>query len=205
MKGESMATVREEVNERIKKLLDERAAEYAANTQQIAACDSTIREQTTAMQTATEATNVEDYEKAKSAIHKAEVAKEMYLARQEQLNAREIVSEEESDKVIESLLRYNAKLAEDFDKAVLEHLEPLKKIYADYVTEKEALTHTAYMWTQQIRPTYRNWYDVVYGQAVTSSPSRSKDPVDISRYLKTSSATGSTGDFVSRTSFGRLI
>lgn len=100
-----------------------------------------------------------DYEAhctAKAALAHAVDCEEMLDRRLNQLASAKLVPEEESDKVIGSLLQYEQDLEKSFEDNVAALLAALKDAmtkHKDAVDEAEGAIHS---WTQNIHPNYRS-------------------------------------------------
>jgi hypothetical protein len=135
-----------------------------------------------AMKKATEEMNEEDYAAAKEAKQKATTAKEMYDKRYKQIAAQEYISEEESDKIIDSLLAFENQLAADFKKDLAEELKKLKALYKGYADTVQDTENTIRSWEQSIHRNYNSrgasyWTNPDTGETTT----RSATPIPVHR------------------------
>lgn len=108
-----------------------------------------------AMKTATAEIDLDAYQIAK--IHKeaAEDAIAMYTARQDQLQQKDMVTEEESDHVIDSLLEYEEDLRSDFETSCGKLLDQLRDLYDDYTDHVEEAEKAIKDWTTMIHTNHR--------------------------------------------------
>ena len=112
-----------------------------------------------AMQAASKATESLDTK----AFHDAQVIlsdiaerKQMLNNRASQLASYKIVSEEESDAVIDSLKEYVEDLSAEFRAAADNHVEALLSLYEDYKSAVDEASRAINGWTSQIHPNYRS-------------------------------------------------
>ena len=163
-----MATknITKEVQERIKKLTGDKAAELAKIHQKQNEARNQIEAAGLAIKEATAVMNLEAYEKATADKRKAQAALDMYSGRYDQIRKQEYVSEAESDSVIDSLLGYEKTLEEDFKKAVAEPLKKLAELHKEY---KAAVAET--------ENTIKNWEGNIHANYSTRGATKYKDPV----------------------------
>lgn len=149
-------TVLQEVKDRMKKLQEDKQAqldEIAAKQNEARASLEDAKKRVTA---ATEAMDLNAYEEAKKDELKARSALEMYGARFAQIRAQEYISEEESDKVLKSLLDYENEMAAAFKEEFNERITELKEFYTEYHNEVIEVEHTLKVWQQSIHANYRH-------------------------------------------------
>ena len=106
------------------------------------------------MDAATDALNVDEYETAKAAKARARTALDMYSTRHKKLLAQEIISEKESDAVINSLIEYEKTIEEGYKKKVsgiLDELRGISEEYAAAITDAEGTIGT---WITEIHAYY---------------------------------------------------
>ena len=83
--------------------------------------------------------------------------------------------EEDSDKVVDSLLAYEAQLAADFKAAAAVHLKKLAELLKDYKAEVQDTENTLTSWQRDIHANYNTrggstYYDEFTGQHTHRSP-----------------------------------
>lgn len=81
---------------------------------------------------------------------------ELLNSRQNQLASAKLITEEESDRVIDSLLQYEAELANAYEKAIIGEIKLIRTthdLYRSSVNEAEKAIAT---WTSNIHPNYRS-------------------------------------------------
>ena len=164
------------IRNQIDQLIADREREIGEIDQHIAVAKSEKAKGEAALQCAIETTNQKNFDSAKSQIAAAESAIEMYSARREQLINKAFISEEESDKVIDSLLAYKTERDGEFIAAISAELSTISKLVSEYDSAYKAMTNTVRDWESQIHANYRNPI-VSYPAGVT--PQRKPVPVSI--------------------------
>ncbi len=142
------------VQTRIREMQEKKAADLAEIKEKQKEARTQIEAADLAMKEATEALNVEDYETAKANKQKWQTALDMYTERYKQIQQQELISEADSDKIVDSLLFYEEDLAEDFRRAIFPKLQELKKILWDYKDEVERTEKTLRTWETDIHANY---------------------------------------------------
>lgn len=132
------------------------------------------------MKTAIELTDANAYEEAKKEFNSAGNAVEMYSARYEQLNLKEFLTEEESDRVIDSLLNYEKELEKDLIKSMEKPLKTLQTLYKEYDQSIIETENVMREWTNSIHFNYRS-----EGTIYKDGTNRSDVPVPVRRTLFT--------------------
>lgn len=146
--------VLQEVKNRITEMQDNKAAQLLEIRQKQGELHTQIEMASLAMKTATEEMNVDAYAEAKDAKRKAQTALDMFNGRYKQIENQEYVSEQESDKVIDSLLEYEEQLAEDFKAAAAVHLKKLAELLKDYKAAVQDTENTLTAWQRDIHANY---------------------------------------------------
>lgn len=124
--------------------------------------------------------SVKEYEKAQEEKKKAETAFAMYSDKLEQIRNQEYISEEDSDKIIDSLLTYEEELANDFRSELKMLLQDLNTMLCDYKNRVQNVERTITEWTTDIHANYNT-----RGRTYTTDPDtgittdRSKTPVPV--------------------------
>ena len=142
------------VQARIREMQEKKAADLAEIKEKQKEARTQIEVADLAMKEATEALNVEDYETAKANKQKWQTALDMYTDRYTQIQQQELISEADSDKIVDSLLFYEEDLAEDFRRAIFPKLQELKKILWDYKDDVERTEDTLRTWEAEIHANY---------------------------------------------------
>ena len=167
-------TTLEEVRASMKDMLGTKSADLYTIAKMQQETRTKIEAAELAMKKATEVMDVDAYEEARQAKYKAQTALDMYNGRYEQIKTREYISEEESDKVIRSLLDYEKTLAEGFKFAAAEPLKKLADLYHSYKKEVAETERTLTDWQRDIHANYLSevtlYVDPVTGQKTHRSP-----------------------------------
>lgn len=174
----SKKNVTAEVKKRIEELINNKREELTVLNQkkneameQKAAAEEAIEKATAIM-------DLESYEEAIKSKHTAQLAIDMYSGKYRQLSNQEYISEEESDKVIDSLLAYEDTLTEDFKAAIKEPLEQLEKIQKAYSEAVEETEKTIRTWEENIHANYSTRGKAIYTDKETGlTTDRSDIPV----------------------------
>lgn len=148
-------TTLEAVQEHMREMKETKALELERIRQLQRKAGTELEAAETAMRRATEEMNIEAYEEAKTQKQKVQTALDMYASRYSQIRQKEYISEEESDKVIKSLLQYEDELADTFTKSLGTHLKSLEVLYATYINEVRATEDTLRRWTNDIHANYQ--------------------------------------------------
>lgn len=166
-----------EVQDRMKELTDQRVADLKKIHTKKEEAEEQKKKAEEDLADATARMDLDAYEKAKAAVHSAQTAIDMYAARYEQIRKLEMISEEESDQVIDSVKEYEARLEKDFMKAIAEPLKQLHQIVDEYKDTVAEAEQTLHMWEQYVHANYRS-PGTIYAATGTD---RSPVPVPIRR------------------------
>lgn len=170
----------EKVKDQMQKLTDAKAAELQAIQEKQEAQRAAITEAEKVMQQASEKLEDKLFAAAKAEKEKAETVLDMLNRREVQLVGKTFISEEESDKIIDSLLEYEGELETEFKRSAEVHLEALRELREEYLESVEDTERTITTWTQTIHKNYDTRgsvtrYDPVTGKMTT----RSDTPVPV--------------------------
>lgn len=182
-------TVLEEVKARMQEMQDKKAGELQAIHEKKTEAQTQKEAAELALKEATERMDLDAYEEAKTARRKAQTAIDMYGGRYSQISKQEYISEEESDKVIDSLLEYEEQLAADFRRAAAEYFRQLEALLKEYRSEVADVENTLTRWQRDIHANYNtrgatSYFDEFTGQYT----GRSKDPYPVHKYVYTGCA-----------------
>ena len=103
---------------------------------------------------ATAEMNLEAYEEAEANKKKAALAISMYEGKLKQLSNQEYISEEESDKIIDSILDYEEEITKQFEADIAEPLNTLLELAIAYQSTIEDAENTIIKWTGRIHANY---------------------------------------------------
>lgn len=147
-------TTLETVKNKMKELQEARAAQIETIRKMQETYTAQIDAAAQNMKQATAELNVDAYDEARQAQRKAKSGLEMYNKRMAELEAQEIISEPESDQVIDSLLEYEDTLAADFRKAIAEPIRQLSRLYEGYINAVRDTERTLTAWQRDIHANY---------------------------------------------------
>ena len=178
--AEKAKTPLQAVKEQMEAITKQKGTELAQIESNLATAQDEVKEAAAAMQEATERMNGEGYEEAKARKRKAQTACEMYQTRKAQLeNPEHYISDEDSNKVIQSLMAYEDTLAEGFKEQFAEALKHLDKILWDYDAAVHEVETTMLEWTTRVHANYisstTTWLDPETGEHTN----RSAKPVPV--------------------------
>lgn len=166
--------VAQDVQKRIVSLEKGKASELLAIQLKIDESKKSAVAAQRAMATATAATDLKGYQKAKAENGDALDALEMYQKRYTQLKENDFVTERESDSVIDSLLKYEEDLSAEYRENVLEPLTDLKAIHDAYEAAIKETEDVIRAWTNRIHANYRS-----ETATYADGSNRSKTPVPV--------------------------
>ena len=159
----------QEVQKQIKEMMDKKQGELAQINDKRTEAQTRKEAAEIAIQKATEIMDLEAFEEAKQEKHKAQTAIDMYSGRYKQLAAQEYISEEESDRVIDSLLAYEQELGKDFIADLKEPLNKLRNILTRYFEDIRETEQTIRSWEVNIHANYST-----RGQSIRTLPTGEK-------------------------------
>lgn len=107
-----------------------------------------------AMENATDATDLQAYERAKAEKNRAESALEMYSAKYSKVQKLDFITEEESDKVIDSLRAEDAEISRKFKTDIFTALDGIENIIQRFERDKREIKDTTETWTREIHANY---------------------------------------------------
>lgn len=172
-------TVLEEVKARMKELHVKKLTDLEAISKMQEEARSKIEAAVMAMKKATEEMDVDAYEEAKTAKRKANTALEMYKSRYEQIAKQELISEAESDQVIDSLLQYENQLTDQFKAGASTLLKQLDELLTGYREEIRSVETTLTTWQRDIHANHKATGTIYYDQLTGEPTNRSPRPVPV--------------------------
>ena len=178
----SNQTARETAEKKMAELLAKRAADLdviAEKTEEanvmLAAAQGRLKDATTIMDMAA-------YDQAKVDTRKARNAIEMYDRRLQQIHKQELISEADSDAIIDQLLQYEDELAAEFKAAIVEPLRKLQELHRAYTAEIRATEDTLTAWQNNIHANRRSFGGSLYRDPVTGKmTNRNQTPLPVHR------------------------
>lgn len=171
-----MKNMAKEILDRIDAMLADRAAEVEAIKAKLAENEAKLEKLREEQHSAMEKTDAAAYRKAKDAIGDAEAAVEMYSKRLDQIWTKEFLTEEDSDAVINGLLKFEDDLAVEYEKAIKVPIERLQKLHDDYIETVNQTEEAFRRWTSEIHS-----YHHVRGTTYSDGTDRSEAPVPVRR------------------------
>ena len=170
-------TVLDEVKTRMQKMREDKAAQLEEIRKKKAEAHVRRESAQIALSDAAERLDADAYETAQAEMHKAQTALTMCEERYSQLLKKKFISEAESDAVIDSLLEYENRLADDFRKAAADPLDRLAAILDTYRAAVKDTEATLTEWQQSIHPNFRTFGGTMYTDETTGERTdRSKEP-----------------------------
>ena len=151
-----MENIITKVQKQIEDLKSQRRAELAKISEELTAVKAERATAESEIKAATEAMDFDSYEKAKRDASRADLKLEMLKARYRQYETKEIVSEEESDKVIASIKIYEAVLGNEYYDAITAPIKQLRALTDKYLEEIRTAENLMVQWTQDIHKNYRS-------------------------------------------------
>ena len=152
----SKQTVTEQVIARMKELRDQRSAELESIQAKQTEAQERLDAAEIAIHDATANTDLDGYKKAIAEKADAQVAIDMYAERYKQIRRQEYVSNEESDQVIDDLLKHEDQLTCDFEAAIAAPISELKRLSAEYQENIRNAEWTIVDWTRDIHKNYKD-------------------------------------------------
>ena len=159
----------QEVQERILELVAKKTSELDTVKQKEQEAHKQLEEAEQAIKEAAAIMNDKKYAEATAYRDKVRIIIQMYADKFEQINKQEYISEEESDKVIGSLLAYEEELTESFKNDLLEPLKIIYNLIKEYKAEIDNTEQTINKWTSEIHANYNTrgrsqYYDKLTGK-----------------------------------------
>lgn len=145
-----------EVQKLIKDFRDKRAEDLEAIRLKLKEYNEALEASKKEMKEATEVMDLSRYENAKNGKKTAEAAIEMYSARYRQLECQELITEEKSDEVINSLLSYEQERGEAFAEEAEKLYTSLRELLRNYLSDIAEAEATIREWTANIHANYRS-------------------------------------------------
>ena len=177
-----MLNIAKEVLARIDALMEKKQGQLAEIQKQLDLQRGAEAEARAELDAAAEALDFEKHQATKKTLDRITEMQDMLCRRINQLSSAKLVTETESDEVIDALLGYEQDLAAKFRVDVAPLLAKLKAVTEAYradVDEAEAAIST---WTNRVHPNYRSFAGTIYSE---TGSSRSPRPVAVhlSQYL----------------------
>ncbi len=107
------------------------------------------------IQDASERLDPEAYQAALKEKEAAGIAASMYERRLEQIMAKKMLTEDESDAVIDGLLMYEARLSAEFYASIIEPIRRLRQAHSEYIAAVRDVERTFNEWTTNVHANHR--------------------------------------------------
>lgn len=172
--GNSMTNTAKEVLARVEKMTEARESYLQTLQEKI---DTERKAEAAAHDAIEKAVANLDFEanhEAQKALEAAAERRGLLQRRADQLRAGKLVTEEESDKTIDSLLQYEAELSAAFEEEISAPLFALRKIYTAYADAIQDAEGAIEAWTRIIHPNYRS-----RGTRYANGTDRADHPVSV--------------------------
>ncbi len=147
-------TVLQDVKELMKELLEKKAAQMREIQSKLSEARAQEEVADQAIQSSTENMDLDAFENAQEAKRRARVVISMYSSRYAQLQNQEIISEEESDKVIDDLLAYEKEIGERYKSDIRGPLQKLDDLTRKYQGEVAEVERTISAWGRDVHANY---------------------------------------------------
>lgn len=164
-----MKNATEETKKRIKEMIDQKEADLAQIRQMQTEAQTQKEAADMAIKAATAEMNLDAYEEAKQAKRKAQAALDMYAGKLKQIQQQEYVTEEESDRVINSMLVYEDALAKEFKEKLQGLISDLAGLHHKYVEAIYDTEKTIQLWEKNIHANFRS-QTATYADGTNRSP-----------------------------------
>lgn len=145
-------TLIETVNARIAELLTQRDAEIEAAEQAVTEEKAALEEARNRADEAVISTDVDAYATARADAEKAEMAVTLYTTRLEQLQGKQIVTEEENDSVMSEIREMQRTLMCNASDEIVALLSQIETIGKQYWQDQNAVNNLAARWHSEIKP-----------------------------------------------------
>ena len=159
-----------EVRERIEEMIGDQAQQLADIQEKIEAERKAEAEARAAIEQAVADLDFDRNHEAKRALEQAIERRELLSKRAEMLRSRKLVTEEESDRVIDSLLQYEKDLAAEYVAGLSKILSQLEEMTSNYTANVDEAERAILSWTQNIFPNYRSDSARYQGGTTTRAP-----------------------------------
>ncbi len=159
-----------EVRERIEKMLEEQTRQMDVIQERIEAERKAEAEARATIEQAVADLDFDRNHEAKRALEQAIERRELLSKRAEMLRSRKQVTEEESDRVIDSLLRYEKDLAAEYVAGLSKILSQLEEMTSNYAADVKEAEDAIFTWTQQVFPNYRSETGLYKGGTTNRAP-----------------------------------
>ena len=151
-----LKNVADDVRERMRKLFADRTIETERLEKMCDAAETERLECSALVEAAKDKMDLCAFQEARQKEQAARDRIEMYSARITKLNNARLVTEAESDSVIDSLLGYEADLAAEYERDSARIIDQLRALTDNYLAKVQDTESTMKQWTQNVYPNYRS-------------------------------------------------
>lgn len=151
-----MKNIARDVNKKIDTMLRERAEALATIQEKEDQAKKDLDAANEGMRKATADLDLDGFGEYRQKKVDALTALEMYQGKAVQISKQEYISEQESDKVIDSLLQYEDDLAEEFKRKLADLVVQLTNLQTEYTSRVSETETVITRWTGEIKPNYRD-------------------------------------------------
>ena len=152
----SKQNIAQEVRGRIKEMTATKKAELEIIENQREAINERLKSANEAVFTSSHNMDIDAFQKAVAERETAQIELDMYNTKFNQIRDQEYITEEESDRVIDSLMEYEKQLSDDFEKDIIPLLKKLSALYEKYTQGINETEEVIWEWTRNIHANYRN-------------------------------------------------
>lgn len=150
-----MGNIIDDVRERIKALELKKADTTDAAKKELEKAEKELEKAESMKAAAVKEMDAAGYKKADSKIADLTIEKRMYADRLQQLLNQELISEAESDNVIDSLIEYQDAAEKEFEAAAGPVIDSLIELYSDCADKITAAEDLINEWTYKIHANHR--------------------------------------------------
>lgn len=162
-----MSSILEEVKKKMKEILEAKSEDLEEIQKRTEAAMTQLEAAEDAMRKAADTMSPDAYMEAKKERDKAATILELYASRQNRIMTKQDISEQESDEVIDSLLRHEEQLRREYEVTLGKMLKPLRLMHEQYLADIQDTEQTISTWTAEIHPNYRTFGRTTYYDSAT--------------------------------------
>lgn len=180
MRKKEITTTAEDVQEKIEELTKKKKEDLEAAQNNLAEAESNLAQVEEKLKEASANMDLDAYQSLQDEKKRYEQAIEMYRGRQEQLANQEIISEQDSDEVIDSLINYELETTQNFLAEVFSRVPELREITDRYTRNIGETEQTILRWCNEVHANYRTFGRTTRRDPVTGTMTdRSPHPVPV--------------------------
>lgn len=188
-----------EVKKRITELIKTRDASLIDIQMKLAESRAEVDKAKDAMDQAIFDADVKAFKKARAARDAAAEAVEMYEARYNQLQEHQIVTDADSESVIDGLLEYENDLSAKYLDDIADPIRKIMEAHQEYMDNVDETERVIKEWTNTVHANYKSYTGTIYRETGTHI-SPTPVPVRLTPYLGCKEAIA-VGSFLNKVSF----